>query len=213
MEFSDSPLARELDRALAHYTQWEHPLRRYRAQNYSRLNKGGYTWEDYHCGLADLEQQLRSQFDPRSRLDPLFVQLCETFLEADAAGRDDVRKFVAQRKSLGQLLWRYANRLSKEMALAGPHAALLLERALAAVTIENCSANYRDVQMTLADLFVAAELVGVDAQPAFAAAADRATGDLTPGGCSSLAAMLREFHVSSVLAERRTLGKPYGGPA
>jgi hypothetical protein len=212
MEFAASPLARELNSALARYTQWEHPLRRYRALNYGRLNKGGYTWEDYHRGLAELEEQLRWEFDPRTRLDPLFVQLCATLLQADAAARDNIRQFVAERKSLGQLLWRYANRLSTEMAAAGRHAALLLERALAAITIENCSTNYRDTQMTLADLFVAAELVGVDPQAAFAAAADRATDDLTDGGCNSLAALLREFHASSVLAERRALGEPYGGP-
>lgn len=213
MDFSASPLARELDRALARYTQWEHPLRRYRAQNYGRLNKGGYTWEDYHWGFAELEQQLRAEFDPRSRLDPLFVQLCAAFIASDAAAREQIRQFVADRKSLGQLLWRYANRLSTELVSAGPHAAMLLERALAAVTIENCGANYRDTQMTLADLFVAAEQASIDPRSAFAAAAARATDDVTPGGCISLAVLLREFHAASVLVERRALGVPYGGPA
>jgi hypothetical protein len=212
MDFSASPLARELDRALARYTQWEHPLRRYRAQHYSRLNKGGYTWEAYHRGLAELELQLRSEFDPRVQLDPLFAQLNAIFIVSEAAAREAIRAFAAQRKSLGQLLWRYANRLATEISAAGPHAELLLDRALSALTIENCGANYRDTQMTLADLFVAAEAAGLDPQPAFAAAAARATDSLTPGGCTSLASMLREFHSSSVLAERRALGAPYGGP-
>ncbi len=66
--------------------------------------------------------------------------------------------------------------------------------------------------MTLADLYVAAEEAGIDPRPPFAAAAELATGEFTAGGCDSVAKMLREFHASSVLRERRGLGGPYGGP-
>jgi hypothetical protein len=85
--------------------------------------------------------------------------------------------------------------------------------ALAAVAIDNCSANYRDTLMTLADLFVAAEEAGIDPRLLFAQAASWATDEVTSGGCQSLAAMLRGFHNSSVLRERRQLAEPYGGPA
>ena len=66
--------------------------------------------------------------------------------------------------------------------------------------------------MTLADLYVAAEQAGVDPRPLFAAASELATDEFTPGGCESLARMLRDFHESSVLRERRGMDGPYGGP-
>jgi hypothetical protein len=134
------------------------------------------------------------------------------YVAGDDAQRGEIRRFVAERTKLGQLLWRFANRLSRRIIVADD-AASLLRTALAATAIDNCSANYRDTLMTLADLYVAAESAGIDPQPLFAEAAARATDEPTPGGCESLAAWLRCFHESSVLRERRGMAGPYGGPA
>jgi hypothetical protein len=204
-------LCQELDRALARYIQWERPLRRFRAENYRRLNQNGYTWESYQDELGVEEASLVAKYDPRENLHPHFERLCNAYQFAGADERAKMRVFVAERKALGQLLWRYANSQTR-----GVHEVADAPRvmsALAAIVVDNCSANYRDTLMTLADLYAAAEAAGIDPRPLFADAAAWATDEVTPGGCESLAAMLREFHDSSVLRERRLLGEPYGGPA
>jgi hypothetical protein len=144
-------------------------------------------------------------------LHDLFTHLCDAHIKGDEPQRSRVRAFIAERSKRGQLLWRFANRLTARVR--APEDAGLVTTALAAIAIDNCSANYRDTQMSLADLFVAAEQAGVDPRPLFEQAAEWATDELTPGGCESLAAMLRGFHDSPTLRERRMLAEPYGGPA
>lgn len=211
MNFDASQLRRDLNVALARYEQWEHPLRRYRGQGMARLNKDGFTWDEFDRGLQVLDASLRARHDPNVQLHPLFQRLAATYLDGDPAARATIRAYVAERKSLGKLLWRYANYLAGLIHRADD--VPLLERALVAIAIENCSSDYRDTLMTLADLYAAAEAAGIDPRPAFAATAELATDGLTAGGCQSLARTLREFHASSVLSERRALGNPYGGPA
>ncbi|HYO24874.1 MAG TPA: hypothetical protein VEQ85_07985 [Lacipirellulaceae bacterium] len=210
MNFDASPLRHQLTAALARYEQWERPLRKYRGQNTGRLNRGDFTWEQFDSSLRELEASLRAVHDPRSELHPLFAQLCAEFAAASPAQRDAMRAFVARQQKLGGLLWRYANHLAGSIASTGD--AGLLPTALAAVALENCAADFRDTLMTLADLYVAAESAGIDPAAAFRQASSWATASPTPGGCESLAHMLREFPASSVLAERRGLPTPYGGP-
>lgn len=211
MEGNLSPLGRDLHAALVTYDAWERPLRRFRAENYRRLNRDGYTWESYQQGLAELETELIVQHDPYADLHPLFQRLCAEYIAADAVGRAAIRAYCASEKKLGPLLWRYANRLTRELETAqNEH---LVRTALAAVAIDNCSANYRDTLMTLADLFVAAESAGIDPRPLFAEASQAATHEVTAGGCESLAALLGDFHLSPTLSERRGMSQPYGGPA
>jgi hypothetical protein len=204
-------LCQRLAAAFRRYDAWERPLRRFRAENYRRLNQDGYTWEAYQQETADLEAQLVAEHDPYADLHDLFTQLCEAHIAGDDAQRARTRAFVAERSKRGQLLWRFANRLVTHVR--APEHVGLVTTALAAIAIDNCSANYRDTQMSLADLFVAAEQAGVDPRPHFEQAASWATDELTSGGCESLAAMLRGFHDSPTLRERRMLAEPYGGPA
>jgi hypothetical protein len=140
----------------------------------------------------------------------LFEALCAEYVESSPAGRAALRKFAAKQQKLGDLLWRYANALTRRITTAED--APLVTLALAAVSIEDCASDVRDTLMTLADLFVAAEAAGVDPRPPFTAAAEWSTDEFTRGGCESVAAMLREFHACSVLRERRGLPGPYGGP-
>jgi hypothetical protein len=199
-----------IDQALARFTAWEKPLRRYRAQEYRRLNADGFTWEAYQNGLAKLEAQLALQHDPRGELYPLFERLCAAYSADHDDLRASIRAFAAERKKLGGLLWRFANHLAGR--ISGEADARLVQHALAALSIENCPANYRDTLMTLADVYVAAENAGIDPRPLFAEAAVGSTDEVTAGGCESLAAIMRDFHASSVLRERRAMGTPYGGP-
>ena len=54
-----------------------------------------------------------------------------------------------------------------------------------------------------------AEEVGIDPEPLFAAVSELSTDSSTPGGCESLAQMMRNFESYAVVAERRGNGRPY----
>jgi hypothetical protein len=209
--FAASPLRRALNQALARYEEWERPLRSYRAEEMRRLNKDGFTWDMFDRGLRELAARLQANFDPWVAIHPLVEQLCAAYVAGDGAERAEIRAFAAQRKSLGDVLGRFANQCAARVTCAadGPRVA----QALTALAIENCPTDYRDTLMTLADLYVAAEQAGVDPRALFAAASELATDEFTPGGCESMARMLREFHGYSVLRERRGMDGPYGGPA
>jgi hypothetical protein len=209
MDFAATQLARDLTAKLARYVQWEKPLRTFRGQNMSLVNKGGMSWEELDRAERELTRSLREKYDPRSELFPLFERLCAEYGAGADEARASIREFVAARKTLGALLRSYANGIA--LKITWPHDGPLLERALAAVAIENCATDYRDTLMTLADVFVAAEEAALDPRAAFASVAEICTDAPTTGGCASLAALLRDFYQSSVLNERRLLG-PYGGP-
>jgi hypothetical protein len=204
-------LCQRLAAAFRQYDAWELPLRRFRAENYRRLNRDGYSWEAYQQESAELEARLIAEHDPYVELHVLFAQLCQAYLDGDDERRTRIRTFVSERSKRGQLLWRFANRLARQVQTSGD--AGFVTTALAAIAIDNCSANYRDTLMTLADLFVAAEQAGLEPRQLFEQAAAWATDEVTTGGCESLAAMLHGFHDSPTLRERRSLAEPYGGPA
>jgi hypothetical protein len=196
--------------ALARFETWERPLRSYRGRATPQLNRGEFNWEEFDRGLRELEASLRAAGDPRDELAPLFDALCAEYVETSPAGRAALREFAAKQQKLGDLLWRYANALTRRITTADD--AARVTRALAALSIENCASDVRDTLMTLADLFVAAETAGIEPRPLFSAAAEWSTDKFTRGGCESVAAMLRDFHACSVLRERRGLPGPYRGP-
>jgi hypothetical protein len=196
--------------ALARYEAWERPLRAYRGRATPQLNRGEFNWVEFDRGLRELEASLAAQGDPREELAPLFDSLFAEYAATSDAGRAAWRDFAAKQQKLGDLLWRYANALTRRLEKVDD--APLVTRALAAVSIEDCASDVRDSLMTLADLFVAAEAAGIDPRPLFDTAAQWSTDEFTRGGCESVAAMLREFHDCSVLRERRGLPSPYGGP-
>lgn len=197
-----------LDAILARYEKWEAPLHRFQAENFGRLNRDGYTWDQFERGLRELEASLRARYDPNPELSRLLDRLCAAYLGCDSGGRAEIRTCAAERKNLAGALRSYASDLAAR--IRRPEDAPILRRALAAISIENCGSDYRDTSMILADLYVRAEEVGIDPKPLFEAAGDLSTDAPTPGGCESLAGVLRRFESHAVVRERRAMGRPYG---
>jgi hypothetical protein len=204
MDTDTTAIFDNLDELLARYEKWEEPLRRYQAENFVRLNKEGYTWERFESGLRELAANLRAESDPHPELFQVLERLCSCYVACDFDTRAEIRAFVAQRKRLGELVWNYANYQATRLKDSGDSS--ILRVALVAVSIENCGYDYRDTLTTLADLFVSAEEVGIDPKPVFQAVADLSTDAPTPGGCDSLAGILRDFESYAVLGARRASG-------
>jgi hypothetical protein len=196
-----------LYRLLDRHEMWQARLRQYLNDNLVRVNRDGYTWEQFERGRRELESELKKQSDPLPELFGHFERMCSMYLNSDPTGRAEIRDRVGDRQGLGQLVRSYADHLATD--LKGVEDTPKLRLALAAVLIENCSSDYRDTLTTLADLYVRAEEVGIGPKVQFQLASDLATNVFTTGGCESLARMLREFESYAVVAERRTMGRPY----
>ena len=192
---------------LDRYEMSRAPLQQYFADNLVRINRAGYTWEEFERGRRELEADLKKEGDLQPELFRLFEQLCTQYVLCDSAERAAIRARVADRKNLGCLIRSYADHLATQIQHVQDTPKLRL--ALAAVSIENCSSDYRDTLTTLADLYVRAEEVGIEPRRLFESGSEFATDSHTAGACESLARMLRDFGTYAVVTERRRMGRPY----
>ena len=97
-------------------------------------------------------------------------------------------------------MWTCADRLAERVT--GPDILPALRLALAAVSIDNCSADYRDTLGVLLKLYTRAERAGIDPRPPFEAAAALSAASPAPGGCDSVAGLIRKVGSREVFVER-----------
>ena len=143
---------------------------------------------------------------PPARTQRLLEQLCESYLATDADGRAAIRAFIAGRAKGPDvwLMWTCADRLAERVT--GPDVLPALRLALAAASVDNCSADYRDTLGVLLKLYARAERAGIDPRPPFEAAAALAADSPTPGGCASVAELIRKVGSREVFLERPAEG-------
>jgi hypothetical protein len=139
---------------------------------------------------------------PSAETQRLLEQLCDAYLATDADGRAAIRAFIAERAKGSDvwLMWICADRLAGRVA--GPNVLPALRLALAAVSIDNCCADYRDTLGVLLKLYERAEQEGIDPQPPFEAAAALSANSPTPGGCDSVADLIRKVGLREVFVHR-----------
>jgi hypothetical protein len=139
---------------------------------------------------------------PPAETQRLLERLCEAYLATDADGRATIRQFIAERAKGSDvwLMWTCADRLASRVT--GPDVLPALRLALAAVSIDNCSADYRDSLGVLLKLYAKAEQAGIDPQPPFEAAAALSADSRTPGGCESVAELIRAVGSRKIFVDR-----------
>ena len=86
---------------------------------------------------------------------------------------------------------------------------VLLKRGLVALSLENCGRDDRDTWITLADLYVSAENVGIDPKPLFKEMAKISGKERPRGGSTPLSEVLMNFDSYAVVQERRSNGKNF----
>lgn len=130
----------------------------------------------------------------------LIEQLCGVYLETDAAGRSAIREFMASRQDGNfWLMHEFAHQFAERVT--GPDASRMLRLGLAAVSIEDCGLDSRDTQMILAKLYSKAKQARLDPQPMFEEVAALSTDSRTPGGCDSVAEIIRQAARNGAMTE------------
>lgn len=196
-----------LEESLHRLDEWLKPLRHARAGLLVADALDRNKRQSFCLKLAELAESLKAEYDPFPALNGLLDELCERFLSGDDATRFDIRAFVRQLPSVVGHVERYAEKLTLQIRSIADTA--ILVRALAAVSIANCGIDYRNTLTTLANLYVGAEEAGIDPLPQFNCVADLSIDAPAPGGCESVAKIMRGIDSYAVVRERRLIGTPY----
>jgi hypothetical protein len=194
-------LKEQLDRLENRYQEWAEPLDRAIQEKSFRVNRDGYTPEDFYREIDQISEAQREKYDPYQEMYALLDQLSPAYLTATAEEREAIRLAISDKGGVLSALLGYVYRSAEQVRTQADKEWLL--RGLAAVSIENCSKDYRDMLIALAEMYVAAEEVGIDPKPAFKAVAALSSRKTPRGGVTSVSKMLANFPTYAVLRERK----------
>src|SRR5437762_57372 len=135
-------LESRLDEMERRYQEWAAPINRAIQERAYRINRGGYSGDDFHRDLLRLDAEHRAVYDPYPEFYALFDELCPAYLEAAPEERAAIRAAVGQRKGAVHALLGYVNRAANQLRATGDPAWLRL--GLAGASVENCRCDYRD---------------------------------------------------------------------
>lgn len=195
----------QLDELQQRYIEWDIPNKEAR-KKMLQVNRDGYTFEEYQRELEAIRQKQFAIYDPFEAARSFLDELCAFYQIATPDEQEAIRTMTDQKKVSVVLLLAYIQKCSAR--LQSPQDQATFRLGLAAASIENCSSDYRDVLMALADLVYAAESVGIDIQPHLDAVAALSSPEKPRGGVTPMRDLLANFQNYSVLKERRGLGSP-----
>ena len=185
------------------YQQWAVPIDRALQDKFRRVNRDGYSGDDFRRDVEAIGTAQRVPYDPYAEADELLDGLCPAYLAATESQRQASRAAVANKRGVLSALLRYIGRAAQHLRAAGNREWLL--RGLAAASIDDGRPDWRDLLLALAELYVAAEQTGIDPQPAFAAVGALSNPQPAWTGATPMAEILARFHTYAVLRERKHL--------
>jgi len=198
-------LIQQLDELEEQYQAWVEPINQVIRESLFKVNRDGYTPADYERDVKAIREKQRARYDPYQAIYELLDELCPAYLEASAERCAAVRVAVSDKGGVLSALLGYAYRAAKR--IQSPLDREWLRRGLAAISIENCARDYRDVLLALAELYVAAEEAGIRPRSDFTAVSRLSSRELPRGGDTPMQGMLANFSRYAVLRERRKRGK------
>ena len=198
-------LIRQLDELEARYQAWAEPINRVIRESNFKAGRDGYTTADSKRDIKAIRERQLARYDPYQAIYALPDELCPAYLAASAEERAAVRAAASDKNGVLSALLGYAWRAARQ--IQSPEDREWLRRGLAAISIENCARDYRDVLLALAELYVMAEEAGIKPSSDFRAVS-RLSGEEKPrGGDTSMKKMLANFRGYGALRERRRRGK------
>jgi len=198
-------LIQQLDELEKQYQEWAEPINRVLRECSFKVNRDGYTPADFDRDVQAIREQQRARYDPYHAIYELLDELCSAYLEASADQRAVVRAAVSDKNGVLSALLGYVYRAAKR--IRSPADREWLRRGLAAVSIEDCSKDYRDVLLALAELYVVSEEAGLRPSSDFTAVSRSSSDEKPRGGSGSVQEMLANFQRYGALRERRARGK------
>jgi len=198
-------LIQQLGELEERYQEWVEPINRVIGECSFKVNRDGYTAADFDRDVKAIREEQRAKYDPYQAIYELLDELCPVYLEAVAEQRAAVRAAVSDKNGVLSALLGYVYRAARR--IQSPADREWLRRGLAAVSIENCGKDYRDVHLALAELYVAAKEAGIKPGSDFKAVSRLSSTEKPRGGDTSVQEMLANFRGYGALRERRRRGR------
>ncbi|MBN1995002.1 MAG: hypothetical protein JW953_20070 [Anaerolineae bacterium] len=196
-----SSLIEQLAALEKRYQVWVKPINQVIQECSYKVNRNSYTLADFQRDVDKIRAKQQATADLYQEMYALLDELCPAYLEATPAEREKIRAAASDKDGLLSALLGYVYKSARQIRC--PADREWLRRGLAAVSIENCRKDYRDVLLALAELYVLAEAAGLNPKPDFRAIAKISSRQSPTGGSTSVANMLANFHTYGALKERR----------
>jgi hypothetical protein len=202
-------LIQQLDEVEKRYQEWVAPINRVIRECSYKVNRDGYTPADFDRDVKAVREKQRAKYDPYQAIHRLLDEMCPAYLEASSEQRALVRAAASDKNGVLSALLGYAYRAARR--IQSPADREWLRKGLAAISIENCSKDYRDVLLALAELYVTAEEAGIRPRSDFKAVSRLSSVEKPKGGNTSVQEMLANFQGYGALRERRRRRKRRNG--
>jgi hypothetical protein len=198
-------LIQQLDELEENYQDWVAPINQVIKECSFKVNRDGYTPADFDRDVRTVREKQLEKGDPIQPIHNLLDELCPAYLSASPEEREQVRDAASDKNGVLSALLGYAYRAASQ--LKSPDDKEWLLNGLAAISIENCGRDYRDVLLALAELYVKAEEVGIKPRSAFTTVSRLSSDEKPDGGDTSMQVMMARLTSYAVLKERRRKGK------
>jgi hypothetical protein len=199
-------LIEQLDKLEERFQEWVEPINRAIRECSFKVNRDGYTQADFDRDVGAVKEKQLAKYDPYQEIHRTLDDLCPVYLEASDLERASIRDAVSDKGGILSALLGYA--YSAARRIQSPEDREWMLRGLAAISIENCSKDWRDVLLAMAELYVVAEEAGIKPRADFTAVSKLSSDDKPTGGDKSLQKIMAGFHSYGALRERREREKP-----
>jgi hypothetical protein len=187
------------------YQEWSAGVNQAIRDSLAQANREGAAPGERGRRIRAIREAARARNDPCEPAFELFDSLCPAYLEATPWERSLLRRAVREKPGIVSALRGYVYRAAKR--IHSPSDRHWLRRGLAAASIDDCSQDYRDLLLALAELYVAAERAGIKPRSEFKAVARLSSSEKPRGGLTPVSEMLGRFHTYGVVKERRGRSK------
>jgi hypothetical protein len=201
---------------------WCKPYEKFR-EHYEKQNRSfisrlipiriesGESMKKFRNAVDEFKKETRSRHDLIDEIFNFFDANYEVYLHANDEQRSEIRSVIYARYYPGpqsaivhymenffiDLLWEYLReRAGKELKSTGDKVWLM--RGLVAISMENCSVDYRDSLSLLASLYSAAKQKGINPEPIFQEIAKISSHEITRGGGTPMSEMMASVNDSTV---------------
>ena len=195
----------QLNQLEERYQEWVKPINQVIRECSYKVNRDGYTPGDFERDVRQIKEKQLAKYNPYQEIYELLDRLCPAYLDATPEQRAEIRAAASDKDGVLSGLLGYVYRAAERIRSESGRE--WLRRGLAAVSIENCRKDYRDVLLALAELYVAAEEMGINPRSDFKAVSRISSREKPRGGETPVSAMLANFHSYAALKERRARGR------
>ena len=202
-----STFSRQIQELATKYRKWIEPVSELTT---TYMREHNITWKDFDKAREarnEVLAELRKKDDVPGELSSFLDDHSELYFTATPEECQKIRDSIGINREFEDFLLSYAQEIANRIRSVDD--VILLKRGLVALSLENAGRDDRDTLITLADLYVSAERVGIDPKPLFMGMAEISSKERPRGGSTPVSEILKNFDTYAVVQERRSKGKNF----